>query len=68
MKNAVRVSGVEKMAICRTFRHSFATHLIEDGHDIGTVQQQLLGHEAVSYDDGLHACAKQRWDGGCAAH
>lgn len=47
VKRAVRASGVSKAASCHTFRHSFATHLLENGYDIRTVQE-LLGHKDVS--------------------
>jgi integron integrase len=47
VKEAVRKVGIVERIGCHTFRHSFATHLLEAGYDIRTIQE-LLGHKDVS--------------------
>jgi len=54
MHQAVHVAGLAKRATCHTFRHSFATHLLEDGYDIRTVQELFFFNDTATTEIYTH--------------
>jgi len=67
VKDLAKVAGVMKDISPHTFRHSFATHLIEGGADLRAVQE-MLGHESVTTTEIYTHVDSSTWHGNVLAH